>query len=109
MHRSGTSCLAGCLERCGLFLGDVSRSNDFNARGNHERAEVVRIHEQILAANGGSWMEPPERIIVSALHRRALARVAAGFPRYGRSGLKDPRTLLLLDTWLQVVGSPVVV
>jgi len=25
MHRSGTSCLAGCLEEAGLYLGDVTK------------------------------------------------------------------------------------
>ena len=28
MHRSGTSCLAGCLEHCGLHLGDVRVGHD---------------------------------------------------------------------------------
>ncbi len=33
MHRCGTSCLAGCLERCGLHLGDVRRTGRHHARG----------------------------------------------------------------------------
>ncbi|WP_173204579.1 hypothetical protein [Sphingopyxis sp. BSNA05] len=32
MHRSGTSCLAGALERCGLHLGDVRRTGTHNKR-----------------------------------------------------------------------------
>jgi hypothetical protein len=55
MHRSGTSCLAGSLERCGLFLGDVSRSNVSNPRGTHELSEVRRAHGQ------RRFLAPPAR------------------------------------------------
>jgi len=36
MHRSGTSCLAGCLEEAGLYLGDVNLKAGFNKKGNRE-------------------------------------------------------------------------
>ena len=36
MHRSGTSCLAGCLEDLGLTLGKVNRAAPHNLKGNNE-------------------------------------------------------------------------
>jgi hypothetical protein len=105
MHRSGTSCLAGSLERCGLFLGDVSRSNVSNPRGTHELSEVRRAHGQILRANGGSWRHPPAEITVDARQKRVLRRIATSFSGYEPCGIKDPRFLLLLEHWLAIVDS----
>ena len=42
MHRSGTSCLTGCLKEYGLHLGDVSESNKHNKKGNQENKEVFK-------------------------------------------------------------------
>jgi hypothetical protein len=109
MHRSGTSCLAGCLERCGLFLGDVSRANEFNARGNHELGQIVQLHEEILAANGGSWREPPAQLAVSERHWEALTDIVTELGRDKPCGFKDPRTLLLIETWLEIVGPAMLV
>ncbi len=59
MHRSGTSCLAGCLETCGLHLGDVRRTGRYNAKGYFELADLVQLHDQILGLNRSSWHNPP--------------------------------------------------
>jgi hypothetical protein len=102
MHRSGTSCLAGCLERCGLHLGEVSRVNPHNARGNHENVEVRKLHEQILQHSGGSWFQPPSRVKTSRAQVGALYAHAAGLSKRPPAGLKDPRLLLLLDLWEKI-------
>jgi hypothetical protein len=60
MHRSGTSCLTGTLESWGVVLGDVHRGNPFNAKGNRESQKIMDLHDRIMAANGGSWLRPPE-------------------------------------------------
>jgi hypothetical protein len=104
MHRSGTSCLAGALERCGLFLGDVSRTNRFNERGNHELAEVTRLHDAILAENGGSWSQPPQHLVLNAGHRESLRRITEELSAHRPCGLKDPRLLLLIDEWMDLAG-----
>ncbi len=106
MHRSGTSCLAGSLERCGLFLGDVRRTGRFNARGYYELKAVERIHDQILGLNHAAWHCPPERVLVHPYHRRVLKEVADRLSLHRPCGLKDPRLLLLLETWLDVVATP---
>ncbi|HUI06645.1 MAG TPA: hypothetical protein VL486_06535 [Verrucomicrobiae bacterium] len=104
MHRSGTSCLAGALEACGLFLGDVSRANPYNERGNHELPSVVTLHEEILRSNGGSWSAPPPRISVNSAQQQAIRDVAAKLSAHAPCGLKEPRMLLFVEHWLDVAG-----
>lgn len=106
MHRSGTSCLAGCLERCGLYLGDVRRAGRFNARGYYELRSVERLHDQILGLNRAAWHRPPQRVQVHPYHRQALEEIADQLSRQRHCGLKDPRLVLLLDTWLELVAPP---
>lgn len=104
MHRSGTRCLAGSLERCGLYLGDVNRANDFNANGNLTPSEITRLHDEIFAANGGNWLNPPKRICVSPKQEQAMNDIVTKLTRRSPSGFKDPRSLLIMDTWLKVIG-----
>jgi hypothetical protein len=105
MHRSGTSCLAGSLERCGLFLGDVTRRSPFNAKGNHEFRKVWQAHNQILRASGGDWHRPPDRVQATWRQRQTLKAIATRLTKHKPCGLKDPRLLLLLDLWTQIVDS----
>ncbi len=106
MHRSGTSCLAGCLNKAGLFLGDVSRRGRFNAKGNHESKEIWRLHDQILGINRGSWHQPPPRVEVHSHHRQLLQDAIQALEHRRPAGVKDPRLLLLLDTWRELVAPP---
>jgi hypothetical protein len=103
MHRSGTSCLAGSLERCGLFLGRVKRTSLNNPRGNHELSVARRAHGRILRANGGSWRRPPPHVTVNSRQKQFLQTIAAAFSGHEPCGIKDPRFLLLLEHWLDVV------
>ncbi len=104
MHRSGTSCLTGLLEEAGLFLGEVSRWNPHNRKGNHEHPRVVALHEAILADEQASWDCPPPTVCQwSARRLRELDRLLAMHAHQERWGFKDPRTLLLLEGWLAQV------
>ncbi len=105
MHRSGTSCLAGSLERCGLFLGEVSRHNHHNIKGNYELRTAKHIHDQILTANGGTWCQPPAHIMVNRGQKQILKNIAGQLCSHQPCGLKDPRLLLLLDIWVEIVDS----
>ena len=105
MHRSGTSCLAGSLERCGLYLGNVGRSSRNNAKGNHEIKRVRRLNEQILRTSGGRWLQPPPSIVVGWRRKLAIRTIVIGLSRHKPCGLKDPRLLLLLETWLSAIRS----
>ena len=46
MHRSGTSCLTGCLQQMGLNLGKVSDFNEYNLKGNKEDDKIIIILEK---------------------------------------------------------------
>ena len=106
MHRSGTSCLAGSLERCGLYLGAVSRRAESNPKNFlYELEEVNDLHDQILTENGGTWYLPPSHIYVRPNQKQALKRIISQLTKYVPCGLKDPRLLLLLDIWLETAGS----
>lgn len=108
MHRSGTSCLTGSLERCGLFLGDVVRQssqyND-NAKGSHELKVAMRIHDEILATNAGSWYQPPACIRVNKQQKKTLKEIVAQLVEKLPCGIKDPRLILLLNIWTEIVDS----
>jgi hypothetical protein len=104
MHRSGTSCLAGCLEAAGLVLGDVNTEAPHNAKGNREKLAVMHLNDAVLEANGGSWRNPPAEVEWTAGQLAEGKYLAATMPRDAPWGFKDPRTLLTLDGWLDCIG-----
>lgn len=115
MHRSGTSCLTGCLEDLGLQLNVVNRSAPYNAKGNNENEALRDLHDQVLARHGAAWDVPPIGPIDWTEDEQAmLGRFVADYEAIadGRPwGFKDPRSLLLLDGWfdsrpdLQLAGT----
>jgi hypothetical protein len=103
MHRSGTSALVGSLQRHGLFLGAHNTSNKYNPRGNRENRPVLKLNEDVLRNNGGSWDSPPVEVRWTEEHfdrAREILGEYAGRPLWG---FKDPRTLLTLDGWQRLV------
>jgi len=102
MHRSGTSCLTGSLQRAGLALGEVHEWNRYNLKGNRENQAVVDLNDEVLAANGGSWDRPPRRVHWSAGHKARAREILAALADAPVAGFKDPRTLLAIDGWLDV-------
>lgn len=103
MHRSGTSYLTGTLEEAGLFLGYVNKYNPFNRKGNRENTLINRLHDDLLTYNGGSWDKPPERVVWTDEFRRQRDKIIAGYAEKLPWGFKDPRTLLVLDGWLEAL------
>jgi len=103
MHRSGTSCLAGALQRRGLQLGEVVTEVWDNPRGNREDLELRHLNNALLAASGGTWRRPPDAVQWDAdlaARRDALLEVRRG---RGRWGFKDPRTVLTLPFWREAL------
>ena len=103
MHRSGTSCLAGCLQEAGLYLGEVNTSAPHNAKGNRESRTVTDLQDDILHFNGGAWDDPPKNVIWSAEHRAQCDTIIGSYPSDRIWGFKDPRTLLTLEGWLEAL------
>lgn len=106
MHRSGTSCLTGVLQACGVYLGEVSTRNPNNLRGNRENRRVNALNESLLQLNGGSWRQPvfisnwsPEH----ALLRDELVTELSDIAGRNWWAIKDPRLLFTLPFWLDAI------
>ena len=105
MHRSGTSCLAGSLEEAGVFLGDVSRKNPYNLKGNLENLKIMKLHDNLLIANGGSWDSPPKLVIWSKAHKIRRDKILKEHENIPLWGFKDPRTLFTIEGWMEVLSN----
>lgn len=104
MHRSGTSVLMGTLRDGGVHIGQVlAASIEGNGRGLQEAPAVLYMHEQLLEANGGSWREPPGTVVWGELHRSVRDLFVESRAQQPLWGFKDPRTVLTLDGWLEVL------
>ena len=105
MHRSGTSCLAGCLEDLGLNMGDVITSAPHNKKGNRENPRFWPVHDAVLARVGSAWDNPPsEPVAWTADERAALKAVLADYDVLPEPwGFKDPRATVLLDGWFELL------
>jgi hypothetical protein len=104
MHRSGTSCLTGLLEDAGVFLGEVSKSNPHNRKGNQENPRIMALNEAVLADAGAAWNRPPEHPVRWTVQRTAdLRQIVADYRGREPWAFKDPRTLFTLTGWLEVL------
>jgi len=103
MHRSGTSCLAGSLEEAGVYLGDVQRNNPHNLKGNCEHLKIMELHDDLFAANGGSWDNPPQKVIWSEDHKNLRDAIIREYYSVPLWGFKDPRALFTLNGWMEVL------
>ena len=103
MHRSGTSALTGSLEAGGIHLGDTKKTSFDNIKGNRESQRIMVMHNDILARNGGSWMKPVLSPKWHAIHITARELIVDTFAQHDVWGFKDPRTLFVLDEWLNYI------
>ncbi len=112
MHRSGTSALAGTLQRLQVPLGAhlVAPWLD-NPGGYFEHAGVVTVHESLLAGLGRGWesIEPlPDQWLESPAALRARdeleALVREDFGNLPLWAVKDPRLSRLLPLWHSVLS-----
>ena len=108
MHRSGTSLVAGCLQRLGVDFGPrLMPPNADNPRGYFEHNDVVNLHDRLLLALNRSWDETAPFASDWFLDEERLAPYRAqllgllhrDFPAAPLWGLKDPRMCLLLPWW----------
>jgi len=104
MHRSGTSCLTGALERCGVYLGDVRRTGKHNKRGYFEIRHLQQLHDEILEANNGAWYNPPLKVSVNDTHKNRLKEMFDELSVNSPSAIKDPRLLLIPEVWQEISG-----
>ena len=104
MHRSGTSALAGALRQAGVYFGKVYDSSiAHNKTGLQEPLSVLHMQEDLLVKNGGSWNTPPDIIEWLPLHKAVRDLFIESREPFKIWGFKDPRTLLTLEGWLEVL------
>lgn len=100
MHRSGTSCLTGLLEDAGVYLGEVSKKNPHNLKGNQESLRIMHLHNDVMAANGGSWDNPPTGSVNwNAAQLSTLDEILKSYAGHALWAFKDPRSLFTLSAW----------
>lgn len=112
MHRSGTSVMAGILDRLGLDGGpreSMLVADEFNSDGYWEQRPLVEMHDRMLRRLGGFASAPPIERDTSALHRALptaesdiAVLVSSLFD--GPWFVKDPRHCLLLPLWTSALG-----
>lgn len=106
MHRSGTSFLTGSLQTAGLELGKHSEWNPHNLKGNRENPDIVALHDQILTRCHAAWDRPPLGSVQWSDDEKQDAKaLILNYPAGTRWGFKDPRALLLVDGWLELIPS----
>lgn len=102
MHRSGTSCLTGCLKNLGLNLGNISNHNEHNLKGNQENKNVFRLNEALFNFNNGSWKSPPDPenlVWTNELESRRDEVIKSYESLPAPWGIKDPRMLISYGFW----------
>lgn len=110
MHRSGTSLTASWLERCGLTIhdGNVWGPNPSNPKGHFEDKEFVALHAKAIrkaVPKSKGWQV--EKFQPLYFDRDYLLKaeniVARRSQKYDMWGWKDPRTVLLMESWKNII------
>ncbi len=107
MHRSGTSALAGVINRLGFNAGSaVLEPQEDNPQGFWENSSVVEVHNSILRDIGSSWDDPVDVLLNKrgdeirdryiASIRKVLKEEFAGIDL---PYLKDPRLCQFFGMW----------
>ena len=111
MHRSGTSLLAGILDRLGCKGPNTPAPGDvYNEKGYFESRPIYRLNDEILAATGLKWddwseLEPGWHLSPRFVEfrKKAADTVVAEYGAASLIYLKDPRICRLLPLWQQVL------
>jgi hypothetical protein len=117
MHRSGTSMVAGVLERLGVYFGekdDLVPPNSANELGYYERQRVLALHDALARANRASWRTLPALDFSPQLpglddYIAGVREIAPELEAHAPWGLKDPRLSFLLPFWRAHVRNPHVI
>jgi hypothetical protein len=107
MHRSGTSLTAALLASAGLDVGSHLLGADAaNPRGHFEDVDFLLFHQRALAAGGLSadgFIAGGEPTVPALMLAEAHDILAARRAQGRLWGWKEPRTVLFLDFWEQLL------
>jgi hypothetical protein len=103
MHRSGTSCVTGLLDRCGLSLGTshkvYTEPRPDNQKGHFENYTVLAVNEKILELAGGAWDRPPEPEAILSAGEQISQHITLFNDNFNGAIFKEPRICLTLPLW----------
>ena len=113
MHRSGTSALTRLLALCGADLPQRLMAPNFaNPKGYWEPADIVDLHDEMLAAAGSSWndvagfplswLDTPEG---QSFRSRLRSSFQDAFDDAPLALLKDPRICQFVPLWTSILES----
>jgi len=107
MHRSGTSAVAGWLDKCGINMGHSQLGlNQNNSKGHFEDLDILEFHKN-LAKNRNihnwkiyndfqsNWSNDESAFIRELIFEKDSSNAQWGF--------KEPRTCLYLNEWIKVL------
>jgi hypothetical protein len=109
LSRCGTSYLASFLRANGVDLGaNFGQGGYVNPRGFFEDRTIVNFHRRLLAKSdprgaGVPLLASSTTPAVSSQERTEAARILKSLARPGLWGWKDPRTILFIDLWLDLL------
>lgn len=111
MHRSGTSMVAGILNKMGVNMGeDLLGKNPSNPFGHFEDRDFYNMNRNILCNAGGSWEIPPlEKDILEQkenFDERIRSLIEKKNNYYNNWGWKDPRTSLTIKLYIPYLINP---
>ena len=108
MHRSGTSLFASWLHACGVSIGDdLVGEAGTNRRGHSEDVDFLKVHKSFLEKlqRDDSAIIDSSKIHCDESMKKAITELINSKKNANPDGFvvwKDPRTVLLLDTYLEL-------
>lgn len=112
MHRSGTSLTSSWLELCGLTIhnGQFYGPDVGNPKGHFEDKEFVDLHSAALTMEhprSGGWKAHTNKFLTFTNEHLEHARelVDQRNSNYSLWGWKDPRSIIYLKHWKQIIPS----
>ena len=111
MHRSGTSLVAGILEKLGVNMGERQVGVHWsNPLGHFENIDFVKMDDKILEKAGGTWDDPPDiSKILELLSDKELMQEIENVVKKNedmRWGWKVPTTSLTIELYLPFLTNP---
>jgi len=111
MHRSGTSLVAGILERLGVNMGKRQIGIHWsNPLGHYENVDFVKMDDMILNVAGGAWDDPPEisSILEVSSNEKLLRKIQEVVKKNEDRiwGWKVPTTSLTIELYLPFLRNP---
>ena len=101
MHRSGTSMLTQWLSACGLNVGErLMGEGAANKFGHFEDYDFFHFHEEILKANGCTYVTSlGQQLTLSDKLVKKAEKILDDRKNLPQWGWKEPRTCLFMPLW----------